>query len=173
MNDTREQLTNFATTKPVYVEDFGNRLQVKGIIYGNGESDLIMYLPNEIQADHRSFPNVTQEQWEKIIKHSDNPNLIITDPLKRIIKAIISKNKRQVQEAFRWSIFKRDGFTCVYCGATDRPLTIDEYLCQALGGPISEENCNTACRPCNKAKADKTPEEWETYRKERGLVYVR
>ena len=111
------------------------------------------------------------QEWKTFLKQSDNPNLVITDEARKIVKAIVSKNSRQVQESFRWSIFRRDNYTCQYCGTTDRPLTIDEYLCQALGGPINEENCKSACRPCNKAKGHMTPDEWEAYRLKHGLTY--
>lgn len=170
--DNREAFAESTEGKRIYYDEFGTRLQTKGIVYGDGNEDYILLLPNEYSNNdgaHMMIP--TYEQWQKILKASDNPQLVITDEDRKIIKAIVGKNSRQVQESFRWAIFRRDSYTCQYCGATDRPLTIDEYLCQALGGPINEENCKTACRPCNKAKGHMTIAEWEEYREKRGLKY--
>lgn len=153
------------------LEDFGNQYQIRGLVYGNGNEDILITLPEEtpIKVTNSLLP--TWEQWKVLLAQSDNPKMIIVDEHDRAVKAIIQKNTRQVQEFFRWGIFRRDNFTCQYCGATDKPLTIDEYLCQELGGPIDEANCKTACRPCNKMKANKTIAEWEQYRKDHGLIY--
>lgn len=154
------------------LEDFGNKYQIKGAIYGDGAYDVYIYLPNEI-ASGGPIAGITPtfEEWRAFLTQVDNPKLVITDPVSGIVKAIVQKNTRQLQEIFRWGIYRRDKFTCQYCGAQDRPLTIDEYLCQALGGPVNEANCKTACRPCNKAKGHMTPEDWEAFRIKKGLVF--
>ncbi len=155
------------------LEDFGTKYQIKGAIYGDGNTDILIMLPfSHLSPSKPLYLTPTYENWRAFLKQVDNPTLIIKEEGSQIVKDIIQKNSRQVQEDFRWGIFRRDGYRCQYCGHTDLPLTIDEYLCQALGGPINEENCKTACRPCNKAKGHMTPEEWENYRQQRGLVYV-
>lgn len=58
----------------------------------------------------------------------------------------------------RQNIFKRDGFTCQYCGAT-KDLTLDHLIPRARGGKSSWVNLVTACRRCNARKGDYTPEE--------------
>ncbi len=66
------------------------------------------------------------------------------------------------QVAFsRRNIFKRDKFTCVYCGVqpgTDE-LTIDHVVPRAHGGQSTWDNCVLACLTCNHRKADRTPEQ--------------
>jgi 5-methylcytosine-specific restriction endonuclease McrA len=61
----------------------------------------------------------------------------------------------------RRGMLRRDGFTCQFCGL--RPgaerLTIDHVLPRSRGGPTSWENCVSACEPCNRRKADRTPRE--------------
>lgn len=61
----------------------------------------------------------------------------------------------------RRNIFKRDRYTCQYCGAQPGPheLTIDHVVPKARGGRSSWENCVLACLPCNKKKADRLPHE--------------
>lgn len=61
----------------------------------------------------------------------------------------------------RRNIFKRDRFTCQYCGAQPRPdaLTIDHVVPRAQGGQSTWDNCVLACVECNHSKADRTPEQ--------------
>lgn len=61
----------------------------------------------------------------------------------------------------RRNIFKRDRYTCQYCGAQpgSEELTIDHVLPRSRGGPSSWDNCVLACLTCNKRKADRTPAE--------------
>jgi 5-methylcytosine-specific restriction endonuclease McrA len=61
----------------------------------------------------------------------------------------------------RRNIFKRDRYTCQYCGAQpgSEELTIDHVLPRSRGGPSSWDNCVLACLKCNKRKADRTPTE--------------
>jgi 5-methylcytosine-specific restriction endonuclease McrA len=61
----------------------------------------------------------------------------------------------------RRNIFKRDHYTCQYCGVQPggEELTIDHVLPRSLGGASSWENCVLACVACNKHKADHTPEQ--------------
>lgn len=61
----------------------------------------------------------------------------------------------------RKNLFKRDRFTCRYCGAQPGPaeLTVDHVLPRSRGGLSSWTNCVLACVACNAKKADKTPTE--------------
>jgi hypothetical protein len=56
-------------------------------------------------------------------------------------------------------VFARDGGLCTYCGSSDDP-TIDHIVPRVRGGDHELHNLTTACRPCNSAKSDRTPEEW-------------
>lgn len=58
----------------------------------------------------------------------------------------------------RQNIFKRDGFTCQYCGTT-KDLTLDHVIPKAKGGKTTWKNLVTACKRCNSRKGDFTPEE--------------
>lgn len=55
----------------------------------------------------------------------------------------------------RFEIFKRDLFTCQYCGATPPQvlLEVDHIEPIALGGTNDSDNLVTACEPCNRGKA--------------------
>ncbi len=61
----------------------------------------------------------------------------------------------------RRNVFKRDRYTCQYCGSEpgSEDLTIDHVLPRSQGGLSTWENCVLACVACNKAKADRTPDQ--------------
>jgi 5-methylcytosine-specific restriction endonuclease McrA len=61
----------------------------------------------------------------------------------------------------RRNIFKRDRYTCQFCGSQPGPenLTIDHVLPKSRGGVSSWENCVLACLECNKRKSNRTPDE--------------
>lgn len=56
-------------------------------------------------------------------------------------------------------LFRRDNFTCLYCGRRFKPkeLTYDHVVPRSQGGGRSWENIATACEPCNQKKGNKTP----------------
>lgn len=61
----------------------------------------------------------------------------------------------------RANIYKRDGFSCVYCGSVDRKrFTLDHVVPRSKGGKDTWDNLVTACKSCNTEKADLTIKEW-------------
>jgi hypothetical protein len=76
----------------------------------------------------------------------------------------VIKLKRYVNAPFkrvmlsRQNVFKRDGFTCVYCG-TKKDLTIDHVIPRSRNGTSTWNNLVTACKRCNTKKGNRTPEE--------------
>lgn len=70
------------------------------------------------------------------------------------------KSTRKVNGRKR-DIFKRDSYTCVYCGfaGDDKELTLDHVVPRSRGGDNTSYNLVTACFPCNNKKGDKLPEE--------------
>ncbi len=65
--------------------------------------------------------------------------------------------RKAIPKGVRFEVFKRDGFSCVYCGATppDVLLHIDHVVPVALNGGNGIDNLVTACQPCNLGKSDK------------------
>ena len=66
--------------------------------------------------------------------------------------------RKSTGKRLRFEIFKRDNFTCQYCG--DQPpsvvLVIDHIQPVSKGGDNDSMNLITACEPCNQGKSDKT-----------------
>ena len=71
-------------------------------------------------------------------------------------------NKKWKPPKFRKKVlFNRDAWRCQYCSEelVWDSVTIDHILPISRGGKTSWSNCVTACRTCNKTKADMTPAE--------------
>lgn len=66
---------------------------------------------------------------------------------------------RTANYRLRMRVFERDNHTCRYCGAADYPR--DWLVAEHVDpkGATDETNLVTACRPCNKRKGDRTPEQ--------------
>lgn len=60
-----------------------------------------------------------------------------------------------ISKRLRFEVFKRDQFTCVYCGKTPPEVTLetDHLEPRASGGSHSIDNLVTACFDCNRGKA--------------------
>lgn len=58
-------------------------------------------------------------------------------------------------------IMRRDGYRCVYCGARHEYLEVDHVIPRIQGGTDNIANLVTACRPCNRSKSGRTPEQWK------------
>ena len=69
--------------------------------------------------------------------------------------------KRPVVQFTRANIYARDEHTCQYCGEVfaSEDLTFDHVVPSAQGGTRGWTNIVTACEPCNRKKAARTPEE--------------
>ena len=63
--------------------------------------------------------------------------------------------RRAMRPVDRFEIFKRDCFTCQYCGAKPPGvlLHVDHILPVAKGGGDESSNLVTACQDCNQGKA--------------------
>jgi len=51
----------------------------------------------------------------------------------------------------RQHVYARDSYRCVACGSPDR-LSLDHIIPWSAGGPDTEDNLQTLCRPCNSSK---------------------
>ena len=62
--------------------------------------------------------------------------------------------RKAISSKTRFDIFKRDSFTCQYCGSTPPVaiLHVDHVLAVANGGVNTEDNLVTACSNCNQGK---------------------
>ncbi len=82
-------------------------------------------------------------------------------PVPSVIRlaSMIKRPYHVVRKLTRNEVFKRDQYTCQYCGRQTRQLTLDHVIPRYRGGQHTWENVVSACVPCNRRKAGKTPQE--------------
>lgn len=67
-------------------------------------------------------------------------------------------------DEIRQFVFKRDGFTCQYCGDTDSDLECDHIIPFVSGGSDELDNLTTSCVSCNRSKGSKSLYDWLQWR---------
>jgi len=87
-----------------------------------------------------------------------SPRLVLVAPEVILLTTYEGPGARAVVFS-RKNLFKRDRYTCQYCGIQPGPeeLTVDHIVPRSKGGVSSWENCVLACVECNKRKADRSP----------------
>jgi len=81
-------------------------------------------------------------------------------PIPSVIRlAYMIKRPRPKRKLTRLEIFNRDHYTCQYCSKETHQLTLDHVLPRYRGGTHTWENVVSACIPCNRHKAGRTPSE--------------
>jgi len=84
---------------------------------------------------------------------------MITEKVIRLLDYIRLPYKKLMENRpTRNLIMKRDGYKCLYCGATEN-LTLDHILPSSRGGEDTWENLCSCCGSCNVKKGNKTPQE--------------
>ena len=114
-------------------------------------------------VDPNDFQLYTWGDWARLIPQENEPFVQAVTFRIRVPEVITLTEYDRVPTntvAFsRRNIFKRDRFTCQYCGAQpgSEELTIDHVQPRSRGGTSTWENCVLACIECNSKKADRTP----------------
>lgn len=77
--------------------------------------------------------------------------------------------RTQLTKSQRFEIFKRDMFTCQYCGksAPEVILEVDHVIPIAEGGTNDAFNLITSCRDCNRGKGKKLLSDQSTIEKQK------
>lgn len=80
--------------------------------------------------------------------------------------------RNSIRKSLRFEVFKRDSFTCQYCGrkAPDVLLQIDHIEPVSKGGTDDLLNLTTACKDCNSGKSDKSLSETTVLDKRRAQL---
>ena len=82
-----------------------------------------------------------------------------TGPNKNFFKNLYNENNKRnpIDSRLRHECFKRDGYKCVECGATNKEkvLHCDHIIPVSQGGSDELDNLQTLCDDCNLAKSDK------------------
>ncbi len=77
--------------------------------------------------------------------------------------------RKPLPKSIRFEVFKRDSFTCQYCGrsAPDVILECDHIVPVAEGGKDEPINLITSCRDCNRGKGKKFLSDTESIKRQK------
>lgn len=123
------------------------------------------FQPINITSTHRAINLMLTEKATIILNgrgviHSVSQ----TFPLPSVIRLTrMVKRPRPIVKFTRKEIFRRDNYTCQYCGRQHNHLTIDHVIPRRLGGKTDWTNVVTACPRCNHLKGGMTPEQSGMY----------
>ena len=118
------------------------------------------YTPINVTTVFKGFKLVDKGKAE-ILKAGDNP---IVAGEKQFLRPLIIRLYNYVKFRFhklkinRNRLFRRDNYSCVYCG-NKRNLTVDHVFPKSRGGQNTWLNLVTCCSHCNRVKDNRTPEE--------------
>ncbi len=101
-----------------------------------GKAELLLDGRGGIQTATTSFPRPSIVRLSYMV-HRPHPRVKLT--------------KRE--------IFRRDKFSCQYCGKQTSNLTIDHVIPRHRGGQHTWQNLVAACPACNRRKGGRTPVE--------------
>ncbi len=113
-------------------------------------------------SDYQAF---TWSDWAKINPRDGDLFIQSTSIRLRVPEVIVLTAYDGMPETAvtfsRRNIFKRDHYTCQYCGKQPgmEELTLDHVLPKSREGTTVWTNTVLACLPCNKRKANRTPDE--------------
>ena len=135
---------------------YGNELTICGFVVGNGqEREAILFPDEDLSDDGFVMENtVSDEEIHQIIRQMD------VQEIEGLQKVILRKSQRQIDQRVSWEVFRRDNFTCVYCGANDVPMTVDHIVLWEHMGDSVPDNLNCSCKKCNKTRGSMDYDDW-------------
>ena len=112
-----------------------------------------------------TFRTFTWSDWSKLKPKDNEDKIAASNFIFRVPEIILlsryEKTPKLKIHFSRRTLFKRDNNQCQYCGCKPgvEELTIEHVVPRSQGGATTWENCVIACVPCNRKKADRTPEQ--------------
>lgn len=143
--------------------DFGNSLSIGGVVYSGNGKNIICLLPEDASFDDEFCTlYASSEDWKKIIRQTDIMETQVLEKATdgKLVKAIIRKSTRMIEQGVSWKVYKRDDYSCRYCGKNGIPMTVDHLVLWEEGGPSIEANLVTACKKCNKTRGNIPYKDW-------------
>lgn len=121
----------------------------------------INYEPLNICSTRRALGLLTTGKAGLLLNgrgHIRTVRLSIPRPSVIRLEYMVKRPRARVKLS-KQEIFRRDSFTCQYCGKKAKGLTIDHIIPRHRGGEHSWSNLVTACPECNRKKGGRTLQE--------------
>jgi 5-methylcytosine-specific restriction endonuclease McrA len=141
---------------------FGNTIGMIGVLYAGEGRNLLAVFPGEDHPDTVERFDMNLDDWQALVRQTDLLETVVTARQGdgTVKKAIVRKSARVIEGHVQWKVWKRDHFRCRYCGADDKPLTVDHLVLWEQGGPSIEANLLSADKRCNKVRGNTPYAEW-------------
>ena len=126
---------------------------------------VMIWNENARVVDPDTFQLYDWDDWAQLTPADDEPAIHSVRMRIRVPEVVTLSHFDRLPSAAvtfsRRNVFKRDRFTCQYCGIQPgtNDLTIDHVVPRAQGGQSTWTNCVLACWECNSTKANRTPDE--------------
>lgn len=147
----------------IKITELGNDYQIAGLLFSGQGRSFVVSLPHKV--DDINEP-ITQLQLNEegvlgLLKQLDTLETeIFTRDSSGITKQIVRKSQRQIDNIMQWEVFKRDNYTCRYCGRTGIPMSVDHIILWEEGGPTTADNLLCTCKSCNRDRGRMQYEAW-------------
>lgn len=145
--------------------DFGTKILLTGAVFTDGTKNY--FFPYPATTDEEKLlpvelvDKISIDGWWKLIKQTDEQVVeAIRNEGGRIVKIMLKKGQRQIDNRIAWRCYRRDGFKCRYCGDANDSLTVDHIDLWEDGGATIDANLNTSCRKCNKTRSNMKYSDW-------------
>jgi hypothetical protein len=145
------------------LSEVGTSIQLVGGIWASEKLAYLFYFPEYGNAySNIHGMGISKDEWKALLRQSD---LLETEVLSKcedgkLYKAVVRKCQRNIDQQVSWNVFRRDSYTCRYCGRNDVPLTVDHLVLWENGGPSTEANLVSACKKCNKTRGSVEYADW-------------
>lgn len=176
-------MARIRTIKPKFLDDskIGKlsrdaRLLYIALWFGCNESN-ISNSNYEFCKDKYNLYRYSKKKHQRILSELINHDfindigneLVIVNP--HDVLGIRRSDRNDIYDWIEWKIisnkvFKRDHYTCTYCGRKNVKMEIDHIIPVSKGGSDDLSNLTTSCRRCNAQKKDKTLEEFLKWKSE-------
>lgn len=146
----------------INIMDIGVKYMMLGQLWVGPDDSFIALLPETNDIIEPKLLTLDTSEWEKILFQMDviETEIFKKDPTGKLVKAIVRRSTRTIDAFVTWKVYKRDNYSCRYCGVNGVPMTVDHIDLWEDGGPSTEENLLTACKKCNKDRGNIHYEDW-------------
>ena len=117
--------------------------------------------PINVCSTRRAIGLILAEKAAMVVNgrgHIHTINQLLPRPSVIRLEHMIHRPRPRVKLTRR-EVFRRDNYTCQYCGRRDTTLTVDHILPKHLGGEHIWTNVVAACPGCNHRKGGRRLEE--------------
>ncbi len=147
----------------INILQLGNDYQISGLIFSGQGKSFITTLPHKHDDVNEPIEqlDLDYDGMLGLLRQLDilETEIFASDP-SGLTKQIVRKSQRQIDNIMQWQVFKRDNYTCRYCGRSGIPMSVDHIILWEDGGATVVDNLLTACKSCNRDRGRTQFEAW-------------